>query len=390
MDKPYITVRKVIVAFIVIFWQIQSTYAFHSGSRRECKECHLDDKGTLRGSDESSACLRCHQAPRGTRQPSGYYVATHPEDMGPGIPPTQLTPGGDFAYLRKTYSWKSSDNHTGTSLGERHGHNIVSKDYGYEPDAQNRYAPGSNYPSDRFSCVSCHDPHGTISSDTSKPSPYRMLGGAGYAPRASQGVAFRIDPPVAVAPRTYNRAEAISVTRVAYGKGMSEWCTNCHYSLGSDAGLAHYGHPSGNSAYFIKEIISNYDAYVKTGDIDGNSDTSYSSLVPFEEGTDDIPTLLQHANNDGSYTKGPDYKSTVMCLTCHRAHASGWDYMTRWNMTAAFIVYKGEYPGIDKSSSIEFAQGRTSVETQKALYDRPVTFFSNFQRGYCNKCHIRD
>jgi hypothetical protein len=64
--------------------------------------------------------------------------------------------------------------------------------------------------------------------------------------------------------------------------------------------------------------------------------------------------------------------------------------MARWNMSKEFIVLNGVYPGIDNGTSGEYAQGRTAAETQKAYYDKPVTFFATYQRSLCNKCHIRD
>jgi hypothetical protein len=380
--------------------------AFHSGSPHECKECHtgknaagrefdqspprqmqgpqkppLGKSTDLTGSDESSTCLRCHQAPRGTRQPVGYYVATGDADMFAGMPPAQLTPGGDFGWLKKNYTWTASGSKTDHSPGERHGHNIVALDFGYEADGTYPTVPKGIYPARALSCISCHDPHGTIGGGS-----YRMLGGAGYEPGSAGGVAFTVNPPAAVAPRVYNRSEAVTDTRTAYGKGMSEWCANCHTGGCSGA----YGHPTCSGAKCDREVFSNYNAYVKSGDINGRGNASYTSLVPFEEGTNDTSTIAQHAKNDGSYLKGPDSRANVMCLTCHRAHASGWDHMARWNMATTFIVHRGAYPGINNGSPAEYAQGRTAAETQKAYYDRPSTRFAAFQKSLCNKCHVRD
>jgi hypothetical protein len=380
--------------------------AFHSGSPGECKECHVGknadgkefDKNSggiqraqipppgksadLKGSDESSTCLRCHQAPRGARQPAGYYVATADTDMYAGMPPLQLTPGGDFGWLKKNYSWGAPGGKGEGSPGERHGHNIVALDFGYEADRTYLTVPKGIYPASTLSCISCHDPHGIIGGGGA----YRMLGGIGYEPSSARGIAFTVNPPTAVAPRVYNRSEALTDTRVAYGKGMSEWCVNCH--TGGCSGS--YGHPTCSSARCGREIFANYNAYVKSGDVNGMASASYTSLVPFEEGTEDKAVLAQHARNDGSFTSGPDSRSNVMCLTCHRAHASGWDHMARWNMATTFIVHKGVYPGVNNGSPAEYAQGRTVAEAQKAYYDRPSTRFAAYQRGLCNKCHVRD
>ncbi len=375
---------RLYVVFLMVFFialcMPRTGEAFHSGSASECKECHVDKKGSLQGSDASSTCLRCHEAPPGTRKPTAYYIATNGRDLGAGLPPAQLTPGGDFGYLRRSYSWKASGSKE-SSPGERHGHNIVSVDYGYQADSAHATTPRGSYPSSALSCVSCHDPHEKISDNV-----YRLLGGVGYKTSLAPGMVFTVAPPVAVAPRDYNRPETATDTRVAYGRGMSEWCSNCHTNGCAGA----YGHPVCSGAQCTGEVIANYNAYVKSGDINGRSAASYTSLVPFEEGTNDRMLLAQHAQNDGSYTAGPGYGSNVMCLTCHRAHASAWDHMARWNMNTEFIIHKGVYPGTDNRSSPEYAQGRTTTETRKAYYDKPLTLFASHQRGLCNKCHIRD
>lgn len=360
------------------------TKKFHTGSTSECKECHVGKGPALKASDAGSTCLLCHEAPQGTRNPTGHYVSTNTMDLLSGLPPSQLTPGGDFGWLKKNYSWKSSKE-SGSSPGTRHGHNIVASDFGYVPSSVMRTSSNGRYPSSELSCISCHDPHGKISKGATAGGAYRMLGGKGYKTSTVPGMVFTADPPVASSPRDYNRAEGLTDTRVAYGAGMSEWCANCHVS-----GCAGRTHPSGKCANCGRETISNYNAYVKSGNINGWADTAYTSLIPYEEGTDSLALLTQHAQNNGSYTKGPEPGSNVMCLTCHRAHASGWNSMARWNMDTDFIVFNGKYPGTDNGTPPEYAQGRTSAETKWALYDRPVNRYAAAQRGLCNKCHTKD
>jgi hypothetical protein len=111
--------------------------------------------------------------------------------------------------------------------------------------------------------------------------------------------------------------------------------------------------------------------------------------VPFAENTGDIPTLQAHATNTNSYRNGPGSSDKVMCLSCHRAHASGWPEALRWNMEGEFMIYQGLYPGTDNAAS-SYARGRLAVETQAAYYDRPVTAFATYQRVLCNKCHAKD
>lgn len=400
--------------------------AFHSGGVGECTGCHSmhrtgsgqggpgsDNAASLTGSDPGSTCLKCHLKV-GENRPNSYLVATAEEDMPSGVPPAQLSPGGDFGWVKKNYRWGGGDG--GDSPGERHGHNIVALDYRFAPDAGRTTAPGGSFPATRLSCISCHDPHGKYrrladgsvgtagipiqasgSYDTS-PDPsgdravgvYRLLGGKGYASSLYDGAPFTADPPDAVSPENYNRPEDLGETRVAYGKGMSEWCANCHPAQlgGSGGGKAH---PAGNNIKFSAAVAANYNAYVASGNLTGNSSTSYSSMVPFEVGTADYALLKGTAASTGGQTAGPGTSSNVMCLSCHRAHASGWDHALRWNMRSEFLVFNGQFPGVDDSTvPAGISQGRTRAETRKMFYDRPVTAYASYQRSLCNKCHAKD
>jgi cytochrome c553 len=376
----------------------------------------------LRGADQSSVCLNCHEA-AGDVRPTAYHVSTSAGRMPPGLPPVQLTPGGDFGWLRKTYAWTATT--ARTSPGERHGHNVVATDYGYQGDTTLSTAPGGTYPSASLACTSCHDPHGRYrrladgsiattgqpvaesGSYANSPDPvagasavgvYRLLGGIGYQPRSVTGsYAFANDPPAAVAPPVYNRSEAVTQTRVAYGQGMSEWCSNCHPSMlrtGLTSAMKGIVHPVGNTAKLTGAIVTNYNAYLMTGKLTNiDSTKSYWSLVPFEEGTADYGILKPHARNDDAYLNGPDINSTVSCITCHRAHASGFDSVTRFRVGNEFITVSDAAGGVQWPSPSAYpvqAQGREVVETQQAYYGRPATAFAPYQRELCNKCHVKD
>jgi hypothetical protein len=138
-------------------------------------------------------------------------------------------------------------------------------------------------------------------------------------------------------------------------------------------------------------ISETYALYVKSGDLTGSRATSFLSLVPFVENTSDYSVLGSHARSDDSALNGPDGKDLVSCLTCHRAHASGWESMMRWNQRSTFLVYDATWPGTDTTPGFpEYARGRRSLETQAAYYDRPWNVFATHQRSLCNKCHARD
>ena len=404
----------------------RSSAAFHDGGVGMCVGCHsihgndivtIGGPSLLREQDASSTCLFCHQQP-GDIGPTDYHVSTPFSELPQGIPPKQLTPGGDFGWLKKTYSWIPGPSLAPlSSRGERHGHNIVAADFLYDADSTYSAAPGGTYPSNQLSCISCHDPHGkyrrnidgSISttgtsiigsgSFASSPEPdaNKAVGVYGcWAERAicqrslTGGLAFVNDPPIAIAPDIYNRSEAATQTRVAYGSGMSEWCRNCHPDMHTVVwpGNTNLLHPAGDSAGLGAVKAGNYNAYIKTGDLTGLASTSYLSLVPFEEGTTDYAVLKAHARSDDTWLAGPDSTTAqVMCLTCHRAHASGWDGIMRWNAETNYIVNNGSYAQEGQPEQ-PYGQGRSAAEALRAYYDMPATKFAPSQDTLCNKCHV--
>lgn len=434
----WLQICLIILSILMTYGPCTAQNSFHTGGGGDCGGCHnmhtsstSGPTGTgnsqsteniylLNGADQSSTCLNCHQS-TGSKKPSDFYICTADADMPAGLPPVQLTPGGDFGWLKKSYSWVGeSDSLNENSPSERHGHNIIARDFGYVQDSTNIVAPGGTYPSSNLHCSSCHDPHGryrrhsdgTITTSdqpikgsgsySSSQDPdenfavgvYRLLGGVGYMPKSLGANAFVNSPPAAVAPDIYNRAETTTQTRVAYGRDMSEWCMNCHTSfIGSD-----HLHPAGNNAKLGTTVSENYNSYIKTGDFRGVIMSSYLSLIPFEEGVDDhsitaYNQLKTHAKNDDSFLQGPHNNANISCISCHRAHATGWDSAGRYNLKSSFVTVADSggiaaYP--DPAIRPDLAMGRTSDETRKAYYDRPAAVFGVYQRSLCNKCHSKD
>jgi hypothetical protein len=418
--NPVLLLRRLMMciflpALIMNLSDVVSVLAFHNDSSCSCGDCHNIDSLHLKqpsnhiynliGTDQSSTCLRCHQREYGA-YPGDHYISTPENKMPPGMSPFELTPGGDFGWLKKEYSRKSDDGVTQYDVGERHGHNIIAIDFGYKADSTNATAPWGTYPSSALHCSSCHDPHsryrrnsnGSISTEgapivvsgsyNNSPAPdsissvsvYRMLGGIHYQPKSLSGsFEFTADPPAAVSPPSYNRSEASTQTRVAYGGGMSEWCLNCHEKYDPKK-----HHPAGNEIKITPEIVKLYNLYLP-GD---NASSSYLTLVPFEVGSTDYAYLKELAANDDSQLGGP-INANVSCLSCHRAHASGFMYMTRWQNESQFIIQDGMYPGSDNAQSA-IARGHSAQETAAAYYNRNVTKFSSYQRSLCNKCHAKD
>jgi hypothetical protein len=390
-------------------------HAFHAGGVADCGGCHsmhspLSAAHLLVASDASSTCLTCHEHP-GDSAPSSYHVSTADANLVVGTAPLQRGPGGDFAWLKKSYAYTSHGT-PGTEAGQTHGHNIIAADNNYTTvDSDNPTAPGGTFMSSNLGCDSCHDPHGkgridsagnfstsgapiiaSGSSASALPAAgtaigiYRILAHPGYT--GAPGATFTTWP-IAVSPSSYNRTESATMTRVAYGGGASsngwaKWCGTCHTAIANMSGLK--GHPSHKvDSALGSTYATNYNNYVKSGQMDGifggTTPGPYTSLVPYQEANSTITTLASHAKNDNSVLGGPSATDEVSCPSCHRAHASGWSHALRWNNDTTFIVSNGAYPA---------ELGRTAIETQGAYYDRPPTVFASYQRSLCNKCHAQD
>ncbi|WP_224981136.1 cytochrome C [Geomonas agri] len=430
-----------VLATAALLISAPAAFAFHSGGVAECEGCHSMHNSfegsanatglpqyesgpyLLKANDQSGSCLNCHEA-----GPGSYHISTPSNAIGPNdsTVPVQLTPGGDFAWLKKTmpYAIRGA---AATFDGDRHGHNIVASDFGYTADKTLTTAPGGTYPAANLACSSCHDPHGTYrrfadgtqkrtglpifasGSYTSSAAPisgvsavgvYRILGGVGYQPKSLTGsYAFAKPAPDAVAQSTYNKA-ATSVSAagaaqpdlVAYGQGMSEYCANCHTAMLENSytsGMKGLVHPAGNSAKLTAAIAANYAAYVTSGVMTGTG-ANYSAVAPFEIGTNDYTILKAFPTTPTAATAGT---SNVNCLSCHRAHASGFESMARYNLSNEFMTVADAagaalYDSSTTENKINFG---LSVAQQTAAYNgRPATAFGPYARNYCNKCHAKD
>jgi len=78
-----------------------------------------------------------------------------------------------------------------------------------------------------------------------------------------------------------------------------------------------------------------------------------------------------------------------MCLTCHRAHASGWDYMARWNLKSKMLLHDGEFAGTDNKAPASVAQGRTLQSPGRPILIVLLLFLAPFRRGYASSATIR-
>lgn len=329
--------------------------AFHDGGVARCSSCHTmhnsqngqlvdPDSPTgnaylLKDSSPSDTCLGCHAN-------YGQFFG----GLGYG-------PGGDFYWLTKSYS--------SSSTGDSHGHNIVAPGRGIAQDATLATAPGGDFDSQYLGCTSCHDPHGNQN--------FRILYGDGAGPKYDGGrYEFNNDAPIAFgnSRKTYpgSGGEETNSQHTVYKSGMSGWCGNCHAGFLSQ-GNANHVHKVDQG--IGSSIAASYNAYISTDDLTGGDAlTSYLQFVPFED-----LSATEDTVDPENYTAGPEATDQVMCLTCHRAHASPFADVARWDMTATYLVDSRPRETDD------------AVDHANAYYG--YTFVTN-QRSLCNKCHAKD
>ena len=385
-----------VAAAAIIFGGSGYALAFHAGGVADCEGCHsmhsspMGASTLLIGTDPGSTCLDCH-AGNWTATSKNYHIFSNDGSV--------QSPGGDFFWLTQDYSvnvgWTTKQYH-----GYDNGHNIVATDFGLlaGADPDNTTAPGSsiNYPQSSLSCNSCHNPHGGGGTDqignTNAQLPISGSGSYGGTPPTDTrfgnyrliydqddgdvppGLAtYNIDAPVAVA----NGASGMQYIETndshpAYKSGMSDFCGACHDLFLQSGGTANTKHPVNHQ--LGPTIAQNYNYYQATGNYDAaNSATAYLPLVAYEDtSTANTPTN----------TAGPPSGAQVMCLTCHRAHATAFTYMGRWQFDTELLA-EGQVPTT--------AQVTVMADNTVPYYGRDIaSVFGEYQRSLCNKCHVQD
>ncbi|MDH3328088.1 MAG: hypothetical protein OEM01_02535 [Desulfobulbaceae bacterium] len=393
-----------LIAAALFFFQagsltaIRPALSFHIGGTGSCESCHVmhnaKDKDALAGkkskslllaTDPSSVCLNCHAGPGGDNNSSVFSSDG-----------SAMTPGGDFYWLTRTFTWAD-----GSSPGDRHGHNVIALDFDLTRDSRLVQSPGGSYSSAALSCTSCHDPHGGARGGTQGGAPsisvsgsygeqpasntirgnYRLLGDADYnGGEAADGFRFNYDAPVARQNVNIRFGES-DTSHVDYGAGMSEWCANCHEGIlrNNHTGAGDFSHPVDSGATLGGDLSTMYNTYINTGELlalgtgTGNSNTAYLQFVPFERG------IINPEQLDPTSRKGTNTSSRVMCLTCHRAHASAFKSSGRWDFDAVLLAESHPRSGDG---------GQSGNDVNHSYYGRNIPVeFGPEQGPFCEKCH---
>ncbi len=345
-----------VVALLFVAGYSTAAMAFHDAGVARCSGCH-----TMHNSQDGAPVDA--DSPTGNAYllvdatPSDTCLSCH-ADYGQLATGLGRGPGGDFYWLTQDITWAGHHGDV-TVQGREHGHNLDAPGHGLVEDDVLTEAPGGTYDSTYLGCNSCHDPHGNTN--------FRMLYGAGEtaANYPAAGYSFTEAAPIAIGnSRKTNpgdSGEEYIGNHTAYISGMSDWCANCHTDMHSGMS-ANLVHPTDES--LGSTLAGNYNAYVTTSDMTGGSQgTAYLPLVPFED-----------AANTTTSTTGPTAASKVMCLTCHRAHASPYPDAGRWDFAATLL---------------EEGHPDPATEPYISTYDGAPLDMLN-QRSLCNKCHAQD
>jgi hypothetical protein len=335
-----------------------AAFAFHDAGVADCAGCHTmhnSEDGTLIDPDSpngnpwllkdatpSDVCLSCHATGLG---------AVFGDDP---LAPPRLIGAGNFVFLLED---NINDGHAGGDTltdgswanpipGDAAGHSIVAPSRGVGADATLSSAPGGTFPASELGCSSCHDPHGNTN--------FRMLYGAGRVVQDGLYTFTNAAPTATGGPSLFFGGGESNALHTAYVDGMSGWCGNCHGDFHNNS--TKLIHKSGSA---IGGTISTaYNLYNGTSDLTGGAfATAYLAEVPFED-----------AANTTTSTNGTTATSKVMCLTCHRAHATSAPNAGRWDFNVPLL----EEDGLESGS-----------------YVIPNPFDHN-QRSLCNKCHAKD
>jgi len=348
--------KLLLLAAGVLFAIGGNAYAFHDGGVADCQGCHTmhnSQNGALVDPDSpngnpwllkdatpSDVCLSCH----GTSTTRGVFVGTV-------TAPGNQHGGGNFVFLTAANINDGHNGHLSPIPGSFAGHNIVAPSRGLAADATVLRAPGggaNGFPSSMLGCSSCHDPHGNTN--------FRLLYGVGGI--QDNSFTFTNPAPNAIGIALSSSAVESQSNHTAYLGGMSAWCGNCHGDF--HANNTKMIHPSGVA--LGGTIASIYNRY--NGTLDQNGAVQATSLlaeVPFED-----------PSNTVSSTAGPSASSQVMCLTCHRAHASSAMDAGRWDFMLTTLAEDGVESGIYPIPNPYGGAANTS------------------QRSLCNKCHNKD
>ncbi|RJQ52028.1 MAG: hypothetical protein C4526_08875 [Nitrospiraceae bacterium] len=392
-----------------------ATGLYHSYDNLSCGDCHsLHGNGNssveangrlLHKKDITDLCLSCHTKGNETPSTADLPSVTDSGWTAPVVmtldgirPQGAAMPSGDFYWAnmdpQKGHNPAYSKGETATSLSLK-----ADSILGSTP-------PGGSIFQGGWSCISCHGIHDRFGSDVSA---WRQLNRkingicvtgdvSGYGVETTNGDCAQdqnFEPIKSnsrgdiqgtnymVARKDGNPVEGADLfagesdtNKNVYRGGFSSFCSACHGGFHGGNGETR---TAGNNNTRDGGSWIRHPANIKMNESgSGYGILTYTAVVTNKQGTNPNPAGYDWkyplAQSDNTFTVQSSVasadnfstasgESRIMCLTCHKAHATRYDNMTRWDTkTHSFI-----------------ANGQTDFEGRVSNGDNPAYG--------CGKCH---
>lgn len=328
--------RKLLMIVIFIFLSVP----LKARVKGPCSNCHtmhnyqngevIDIQGP-RNYLLKSSCAGCHTNPNGSETIIAIGGTVIPI-VNTSLEPTRSLAGGNFYWVRVG--------------GDRKGHNCLSVP-GVGEDQTLLQAPGkpssASGPScsgchDRISgCKSCHDPkhHADDSSTVVGESGgwYRFLNSPEHGSSSTGVIGIEdSDWEYTVSSTDHNEYNGCNNVYGYDDNSISNYCAGCHQGFhglsntDTDGSIIYdnvspwFRHPT--HLAIPNDPGKEYYYYNNPG---GSGPGPYNPLVPVARDPNQLSTMTGPSS---TVTPGSDQ---VMCLSCHRAHASPYDHLLRWD-----------------------------------------------------------
>ena len=297
---------------------------FHDASGLICNKCHTmhasqdgdlptmpdEPSGTPEGpnphllykANVTDLCLVCHQAPmNGTGAP---IVMTLDGQTGETAGYPKIS-GGDFFHPA------DSEDKGHNPYGEPGNASLLIPE-----DPELHLTPPGGTALDKFTCISCHDPHAGTATDPGSESPasaYRQL-----LRKPGDGTGSDIIVTGIEAHPGTDEGSGSGTNVARYYSNFSIWCGTCH-SNPDGAGTGFHG--SSKSDPDVGDGF-NWLRHPTDSDLGSAIASNYGLVYDWEYPVEDT-------NQNGTV----ELTDEVFCLSCHRAHGTLYYDTTRWDNT---------------------------------------------------------
>lgn len=312
-------------AFLLMPGQARAT----AGLCANCHVMHASQTGTASTPRDyllNSDCLGCHTGTNdGTNGP---YVLTTGLSAGTDIS-TDLA-GGNFG-------WAEADARLGHNPSELTTADTLTQPPGWKStgfDANGQV--GTSWAADKLTCAGTYGCHGTHDANGVTGAHHSNASGAINSAPTSVGGSYRFLYGIEGYEDDDYEYETTTDHNVYYGEArtgletsgdrvsdthtMSYFCAECHGIFHSGSGSEGMLDDSTDTIFTDPWVRHPVDISMPTsGEYAG-----YSSYDP------DVPVASSDVS-DGSLTVSNAADRIVMCLSCHRAHASPWNAALRWD-----------------------------------------------------------